>query len=59
MRREVKERYQVTIINKVAALENLQDNWDNNRASDNITEIMNHGLMRNVQNWLMDGSGIS
>jgi hypothetical protein len=32
--RDVKEHYQVTIRNKSAALENVQDNGDNNRAWD-------------------------
>jgi hypothetical protein len=69
---EVKEKRQVTITNKFAALENFEDNGDINRALDNIREnikfrpkrvyvivnrsIINHGLMRNVQNWLIEGS---
>jgi hypothetical protein len=35
---DVKEQYQVTIRNKFAALENLQDSSDVNRAWDNIRE---------------------
>jgi hypothetical protein len=33
---DVKEQYQVAIRNKFAALENLEDNGDSNRAWDNI-----------------------
>jgi hypothetical protein len=36
--REVKEQYQVTVRNKFAALENLEDSVDNNREWDNIRE---------------------
>jgi uncharacterized FlaG/YvyC family protein len=36
--REVKEQYQVTIRNKFAALENLEDSGDINREWDNIRE---------------------
>jgi hypothetical protein len=35
---DVKEQYQVTIRNNFAALENLEDSGDINRAWDNITE---------------------
>jgi glycine betaine/choline ABC-type transport system substrate-binding protein len=35
---DVKEQYQVTIRNKFAALENLEDSGDINRAWDDITE---------------------
>jgi uncharacterized FlaG/YvyC family protein len=35
---DVKERYQVTIRNKFAALENLEDSGDINRAWDSIRE---------------------
>jgi glycine betaine/choline ABC-type transport system substrate-binding protein len=35
---EVKEQYHVTIRNKSAALENLDDNGDINRAWDNIRQ---------------------
>jgi hypothetical protein len=35
---DVKEQYQVTIRNKFAALENLEDSGDINKAWDNITE---------------------
>jgi glycine betaine/choline ABC-type transport system substrate-binding protein len=35
---DVKEKYQVTIRNKFAALENLKDSGDINRAWDNIRE---------------------
>jgi hypothetical protein len=35
---DVKEQYQVTIRNKFAALENVKDNGDVNRAWDNITK---------------------
>jgi uncharacterized FlaG/YvyC family protein len=38
---DVKEQYQVTIRNKSAALENLEDSGDINRASDNIRENIN------------------
>jgi hypothetical protein len=72
---DVKEPYQVTIRNKFAALENLEDRGDVNRAWDNIRENVkilaweslgyceskhvNHGFMRNVQNWLFDGSRLN
>jgi hypothetical protein len=36
--RDVKEQYQVTIRNKFAALENLEDSGDINRAWDSIRE---------------------
>jgi hypothetical protein len=61
---EVKEQYQITIKNRFAALENLDDGGDINRAWDTIREnikfrpkrvsvlvnqsLINHGLMRNV-----------
>jgi glycine betaine/choline ABC-type transport system substrate-binding protein len=35
---DVKEQYQVTVRNKFAALGNLQDSGDMNRARDNIRE---------------------
>jgi glycine betaine/choline ABC-type transport system substrate-binding protein len=35
---DVKQQYQVTIRNKFASLENLEDSGDINRASDNIRE---------------------
>jgi hypothetical protein len=35
---DVKEQYQVTIRNKFAALKNLDDSGDNNRAGDNIRQ---------------------
>jgi glycine betaine/choline ABC-type transport system substrate-binding protein len=35
---DVKDQYQVTIRNKFAALENLEDSGDINRAWDNIRE---------------------
>jgi hypothetical protein len=38
---DVKEQYQVTIRNKFAALENLEDSWDVNRTWDNIRENIN------------------
>jgi hypothetical protein len=38
---EVKEQYQFTNRNKFAALENLQDNGDINRAWDNIRKNIN------------------
>jgi hypothetical protein len=38
---DVKEQYQVTIRNKFAALENLEDSGDINRAWDNIRENIN------------------
>jgi hypothetical protein len=37
---EVKEKYQVTIKNKFAALENLDDNGDINKAWETIREII-------------------
>jgi hypothetical protein len=40
---DVKEEYQVTIRNKFAALENLDDREDINRAWDNIREHQNFG----------------
>jgi hypothetical protein len=40
MRGCVKEQYQVTIRNKFASLENLEDSGDVNRAWDNIRENM-------------------
>jgi hypothetical protein len=70
-----KEQYQVTIRNKFAALENLEDSGDINRAWDNIRKnikfrpktvsvivnqsIINYGLMRDVQNWLIKGSKLN
>jgi uncharacterized FlaG/YvyC family protein len=61
---EVKEQYQVTIKNTFAALENLADNGDINRAWETIRDnirisakdsirllnvsLTDHGLMRNV-----------
>jgi hypothetical protein len=67
---DVKDQYQVTIRNMFAALENLEDNGDINRAWDNIRENIkilaqeslgycesNRGLMRNVQNWLSKEAG--
>jgi hypothetical protein len=71
---EVKEQYQVTIKNKFAALENLYDNGGINRAWETIREnirisarvsdfvnqsLVNHGLMRNVKNWLIEGSRLN
>jgi hypothetical protein len=72
---EVKEQYQVTIKNKFSALENLKDNGDINRAWNAIRQnikmlpksvsvtvmqsAINHGLMRNVQNWLIKGSRLN
>jgi hypothetical protein len=72
---DVKEQYQVTIINKFAALENLQDNGDINKLWGNIREnikisaqeslgfvnqsIVNRGLMTYVQNWLIKGSRLN
>jgi hypothetical protein len=40
---EVKEQYQVTIKNKFAALENLDDNGDINRTWETIRENKNFG----------------
>jgi hypothetical protein len=37
-KRDVNEQYQVTIRNKLAALENSEDNGDINKAWDNIRE---------------------
>jgi ABC-type cobalamin transport system ATPase subunit len=72
---EVKEQYQVTIKNRVSVLENLEDNGDINRAWDAIREnikllpksvsvivkqrVINHGLIRNVQNWLIEGGRLN
>jgi hypothetical protein len=42
-----------------AAVENLEDNGDINRAWDNIKENVNHGLIRNLQNWLMEESRLN
>jgi DNA repair ATPase RecN len=72
---DVKEQYQVTIRNKSAALENLQDSGDINRAWDNIRQNIKilaqesldycesrhrkTWLMRNVQNWLIKGSRLN
>jgi hypothetical protein len=64
---EFMEQCQVTIRNKVSALGNLDDIGDINREPDAIREdikvsakvkrsVINHGLMRNVQNWLNEGS---
>jgi glycine betaine/choline ABC-type transport system substrate-binding protein len=69
---DVTEEYQITIRNKFAALENLEDTGDINRAWDKLERtstfrpkrvsvtvnqiIINHGLMRNVQNCLIEGS---
>jgi hypothetical protein len=41
--RKFKEQYQVTIKNKFAALENLDDNADINRAWETIRENKNFG----------------
>jgi hypothetical protein len=73
--RDVKEQYQVTITNKFSPQENLGDSGDINRAWDNIKEnikiwpkrvsafvnqsITKHGLMRNVQNCLIEGSRLN
>jgi hypothetical protein len=67
----VKEQYEVTVTNNFVTLENLEDNGDINRVWDTIREnvniltkkiliycnqsIINHGLMRNVENWLLKG----
>jgi arginine utilization protein RocB len=72
---DVKEQYQVTTRNKFAALEYLEDSGDINRAWDNIRENIktsaqqslvlvnqstaNCGLMRDVQNWLIEGSRLN
>jgi hypothetical protein len=72
---EVKEKYHVTIKNKFATLENLKDNRDINRAWALIERtstaqpkrvlvivnqsIITHDLMRNVQNWLTEGSRLN
>jgi hypothetical protein len=72
---EVKEQYQVTIKNRFSALENLEDYGDINRAWDAIREnikflpesvsvilkqsVINHSLMTNFQNWLIEGSRLS
>jgi hypothetical protein len=71
----VKEQYQVTIRNKFAALENFEDSGDINKAWNNMKEnirilaqesvvvvnqsIVNCGLMRSVQNWLIEGSRLN
>jgi hypothetical protein len=72
---EVKKQYRVTITNKFAALEISEDNGDINRAWDAVRQNIkisakenlgycesNHydyGLMRNVQNWLNEGSRLN
>jgi hypothetical protein len=72
---EVKEQYQVTIKNRFSALEILEYNGDINRARDAIRQnikmlptsvsvivkqrVINHGLLRNVQNWLIEGSRLN
>jgi hypothetical protein len=64
---DVKEEYLVTIRNKLASLESLEDSGDINAAWDNIRQnikflpgrvqvvvnqsTVNRGLMSNVQNW--------
>jgi hypothetical protein len=71
----VKEQHQVTIRNKCAALENLEESADINRTwtiLDRTSKlqtkrvkvivnqsIINHGLLRNVQNWLIEGSRLN
>jgi hypothetical protein len=73
--RDVKEQYQVTNRNKFAALENLEDSGDINGAWGKIKvniktsaqdslgfvnqSTVNNGLMRNVQNWLIEGSRLN
>jgi hypothetical protein len=66
---DVKEKYQVTIRNKFAALENLEDSVDINRAWDNIREnikiLAQESLgycgtkHHNVQNQLIRGSRLN
>jgi hypothetical protein len=70
---EVKEQYQVKISNRFVALRNLDDNVDINNAWKNIRENinnsakespghelnMNHGLMKNVQNYYIQGSRLN
>jgi hypothetical protein len=72
---DVKEQYQVTIRNKCAALENLEDSGDINKAWDNIRENIKISaqeslgyceskqcklwLTRNVQNLLIKGSRLN
>jgi hypothetical protein len=71
---DIKEQYQVTIRNNFAALEDLEDSGDINRAWDSIREIKispqeclgyceskHHklSLMRNVQNWFIEGSRLN
>jgi hypothetical protein len=69
---DVKTQYQVTIRNKFAALENVEDSGDISRVWDNITEIIRVSaqgrceskqckpcLVRNVQNRLIEGSSLN
>jgi hypothetical protein len=46
---EVKEEYQVTVKNKFAALENLEDNGNINRAWDTIRENINKESIRHCE----------
>jgi hypothetical protein len=46
----VKEQYQVTIRNTFAALENLEDSGDINRAWDNIRENINISAQESLGN---------
>jgi hypothetical protein len=46
---EVKERYQVKISNRFAALENLGDSWDVNRTWNNATQNINISDKKRVE----------
>jgi hypothetical protein len=70
---DVKEQYQVTIRNKFAALENLDDSgdinsaWDNIRGNIKISDQESLGYCEpkhckpwfDVQNWLIEGSRLN
>jgi hypothetical protein len=71
---ELKEQYQVTIKKRRSTLENLGDEdintvWEPIRENIKISaksvsaivkqSIINHGLMRKVQNWLIEGSRLN
>jgi hypothetical protein len=71
---DVKEQYQVTVRNKFAALENVEDSGDINGAWDNISENIKisgkeilsccdskHRKQRideNAKNWLIEGTKV-
>jgi hypothetical protein len=47
-KKELKEQYQVSIKNKFAALENLDDDWDINRAWHTIRENIKISVKENI-----------